>query len=152
MKDWYDKGIGSEHLKQQCAKSALENPVPNVLCIGCEYKKRPKRNKKRIKAAILTMDLMGGDAMYEVISEKDYLHIISDEFTPTKKWNDLQKGEIDVLDPDKYQKKVLDYLYDQEKEKSNDKVLEEWYTQTYCPEDIDLSKYVIVGMLTLPGG
>ena len=106
----------------------------------------------RIRAAIITMDLMGGDAVYQIVSEKDYLTVIADEFTPTKKWNDIQKGEIDVLDPDKYQDMVGEYFFDKEKEESNEKVLEEWCTQTFCPEKIDLSKYDIIGMLTLPGG
>jgi len=97
-------------------------------------------------------DLMGGDATFQVVSEEDYKIIISDEFAPTMKYNDLQKGEIDILDSDKYQEAIWEYLYDKDKDDDNEKVISRFVTQTFCPEKIDLSKYDVVGMLTLPGG
>ena len=108
-------------------------------------------NRQRV--AIITMDLMGGDAMYKIVSEKDYLTVISDEFIPTKKYKGrYDKEERDVLDSGKYQDKVLDFFHDYDKDDNNDKVLKSWFTQTFCPEEIDLTEYNVIGMLTLPGG
>lgn len=146
MNDWYDKGEGSEHMKQQIAKSAYENPVPHPMCIGCKYKK--KKHRKRV--GIIITDCMGGDAHYKMISAKDYEIITA--FNPTKKWMVGTPRERDVLDTDKYVKMLDDHLFDAEKGEPNEKVLKEWSTQTFVSERMDLSKYNIIGMMTLPGG
>ena len=91
MKDWYDKGEGSEHMKQQIAESALENPVPHPMCIGCKHK---KRRKSRKRVGIIIIEDSGGDAYYRVVSEKDYKTVLA--FNPTKKfkysWEDSYCG------------------------------------------------------------
>ena len=136
--NWYDEGEGSESLKRKIAKDALNNPVPHPICIGCKYKHRKK-------VAIIVTDLMGGDAIFQVVSEKDYK--IIKEFHPTK-----SNGNFDG---DKYQQMVADYLYiwnEEEEQVPSKKILKRWFTQTFVPEEIDLSKYDVVGMLTLPGG
>lgn len=147
MENWYDEGEGSEHMKQQIAKSALENPVPHSMCIGCEYKKRRKARKK--VGIIINLD-SGGDTYYQVVLEKDYKVILA--FSPTKKFKySWEKKEYDVLDSSKYQEMVGAYLYDVEKDDNNEKVLKWFSTQTFVPEKIDFSEYNVIGILTLPG-
>jgi hypothetical protein len=147
MNDWYDKGEGSEHMKRQIAKSARENPVPHPMCIGCSYKKRRKRRKR---VGIIITDLMGGDAYFKMVSEKDYNIVTA--YNPTKKWMEGTEHEREVLDPDKFEKMLEEHFFDAEEGEPNERVLKEWTTQTYCPEKIDLSEYNVVGILTLPGG
>lgn len=147
MKDWYDKGEGSEHMKQQIAKSALENPVSHPMCIGCKHK---KRRKSRKRVAIIITDLMGGDDYYKLVSEKDYKTVL--EFNPTRIWMEGTEHEKEVLDADKYQEMVNGYFFAADEGGINEKVLKEWTTQTFVPEKINLSKYIVIGILTLPGG
>ena len=104
----------------------------------------------RQKVGIIVDDLMGGDACYKIISEEDYKKILT--FTPTKKWMEGTDREKDVIDADKYQRMVGEYFYDKEKDCCNEKVLQRFFTQTFCPEKIDLSEYDIIGILTFPGG
>ena len=104
----------------------------------------------RKRVGIVITDLMGGDACYQVISEKDYKVVLA--FNPTKKWMEGTDREKDVLDTDKYQEMVGEYFYDKEKDGNNEKVLQDFSTQTFCPEKIDLSEYNVIGILTLPGG
>jgi len=147
MNDWYDKGEGSEHMKQQIAKSARENPVPHPVCIGCSYKK-PRKRRKRV--CLIITDIMGGDAHFKMVSEKNYNIVTA--FNPTKIWMKGTEHEEEVFDPDKFERMLGEYFFDAEKEEPNEKVLKEWCTQTYCPEKINLSEYNVVGILTLPGG
>ncbi len=147
MKDWYDKGEGSEHMKREIALSARENPVSNALCIFCEHKKKRKRRKR---VGIIIEDCMGGDASYKIVSEKDYKAVLA--FHPTMIWMKGTEREQEVFDGDKYQRMLVEYFYDKEKEDDNEKVLKSWSTQTFVPEKINLSEYNIVGILTLPGG
>jgi hypothetical protein len=76
MNDWYDKGEGSEHMKQQIAKSARDNPVPNALCIGCEHKKPHKKPRKKgstmgpIVEIIVTGDVGAGKTTISQLIEK----------------------------------------------------------------------------------
>lgn len=146
MNDWYDKGEGSEHMKREIAKSAYENPVSNPMCIGCEHKK-PRKRRKRV--CLIITDLMGGDAHFKMVSEKDYNIVTA--YNPTKTINYSGKDE-EVLDPDKFEKMLEEYFFNAEEGEPNEKVLKEWCTQTYCSQKIDLSKYNVVGILTLPGG
>jgi hypothetical protein len=105
----------------------------------------------RQRVGIIITDLMGGDACYLVVSEEDYETAIA--FNPTKKFKfTWEEEERDVLDPNKFQNMVGAYFYDREKDDDNEKVLEHFNTQTFCPENVDLSKYDVVGILTLPGG
>ncbi len=105
----------------------------------------------RQRVGIIITD-MGGDASFEIVSEKDYNIVISEEFTPTKKWKSMYKDkEENILDTGKYQDKIGEYFYDAEKDSCNDKVLKRFVTQTFCPEKIDLSEYNVIGILTLPG-
>lgn len=104
----------------------------------------------RQRVGIIVVDHMGGDAGYQVVSEEDYNTVIA--FNPTTVWMEGTDREKLVLDANKFQSMVFEYFFDKEKEEDNEKVLERWSTQTFVPEKIDLSKYDIIGMLTLPGG
>lgn len=60
MKDWWDKGEGSEHMSREIARSAKENPVPHLMCISCDkiekFKKKNRvlrRENKLLKELIL---------------------------------------------------------------------------------------------------
>lgn len=108
----------------------------------------------RQRTAIIVTDLMGEDAMFQVVSEEDFKVVTA--FNPTRDYPTRDAGGNNiveqVLDGDKYQEMIFEYFYDKENDKNNEKVLEEWFIHTYCTKNIDLSKYDIIGMLTLPGG
>jgi len=109
------------------------------------------KNEPREKVGIIITDLMGGDAVFQVVSEKDYKIVLA--FNPTRKFKySWEKEEKDILDPDKYQDMVGAYFYDVEKDDDNEKVIKCFHTQTFTPEKVDLSEYDVIGILTLPGG
>lgn len=116
----------------------------------CKASWRVKVEVGRERVGIIIHDLMGGDACYYVVSEEDYNTIV--DFHPTMKWMEGTEREQDVFDSDKCQEMIHEYFYEPGSDDTNDKVLEEWFTQTNVPEKIDLSKYDVIGMLTLPGG
>ena len=95
-------------------------------------------------------DLMGGDACYQIVSAKDFKTIC--EFSPTKKWMVGTEHEKDVLDTDKYQEMINDYLKYNKETEEFEKVINTYFTQTFVPEDTEMSKYNVIGILTLPGG
>ena len=64
--------------------------------------------------------------------------------------NSQTEKEEDVLDAYKYHEKIGEYLYDEENDCPNEKVLRTFFTQTFVPEKEDLSEYDIIGILTLP--
>jgi hypothetical protein len=104
---------------------------------------------KRQKVGIIITDQGYGDLCCQVCSEEDYNTIIS--YHPKKIWNSMY-GDEEILDVDKFIKFVQDYFFDKEKEDNNEKVIQMFFTQIYVPEKVNLEKYEIIGILTLPGG
>ena len=132
-------------MKQQIAQSARDNPVSHPMCIGCEHKKKKKTRRKRV--GIIVTDLMGGDACYQIVSAKDFKAVC--EFSPTKRWMVGTEHEKEVFDTNKYQHMVNDYLKYNKETEEYERVIKTYYTQTFVPEDMEMSKYNIIGMLTL---
>ena len=92
----------------------------------------------RIKAGIIMRDLMGGDYSFTLLDEELYKKII--DYSPE---ND--KGDFDE---DAFIKHMDTLFFDDNKEL--EPWLERWFNQDYCPKKLDLSKYEIIGMTTLP--
>ena len=90
------------------------------------------------KVGMIVTDLMTGDAVFQIVSEKDF--------------NIIANWEGDPQDVDGYEEFIFQYFWDEDKDDHNEKILMEIYTQTYVTERKDLSEYEIIGILTLPGG
>ena len=93
----------------------------------------------------------GGDTYFQVCSEEDF-NVIKD-YRPTKKWQSVSNPEDvqEVLDTTKFERFVDEYFWDPETEDFNEKQLLWFSTQTFCVEDLDFSKYELIGILSLPG-
>jgi molybdenum cofactor biosynthesis enzyme MoaA len=74
MKDWYDKGEGSEHMKREIAKSAREHPVSSPFCQTC--------NQLKAKNAKLKEQLKAKDAALQEIIESE--HRDNNDYPPIK--------------------------------------------------------------------
>lgn len=93
------------------------------------------------KVGLIINDLNGGDFMFRIVSEEDYK--IVTEYNPTTKVVHCGE-EQNIFDVEKYNDWVCEYF------NNDDKTLLEWFNQNYVPEKVNLSKYDIIGVLTLP--
>ncbi len=103
----------------------------------------------RIRVGIVMDDGGGGDTYFTLCSEEDYNVVIN--YRPTKTI-EYHGEDTEVLDCDAYQEFVGEYFHDEEIGEHNDKVIKWWSTQTYAPENIDLSGYYIICILSMQGG
>ena len=100
--------------------------------------------------ALLTQDLGGGDIAYMIISESDYKTLV--DYHPIKKSGvNLPNYPKEVFDTTAYMNFFNNFVCDCEiGEHRPEIVLKQWSTSNFCPENVDLSEYNIVGMLALP--